>query len=201
MTTQEKLGILQQLFLKGAFVKDAAQGYIVAKQFNLTIDPQILSIASQCWAEQYRSEKGIDAIVGLPDAGARLVPLLATMLHIPQILPSKRSVITPGAWENVVSFSNASFTTGLQAVASHIGFVEKGMRVLVIDDVIAHGNTAIAAIKALQKAGVEVVGMQVLFEKVWQGGSELIKKETGITPFSLIRIQEIQPNSTIILAE
>lgn len=200
MTTSEKIEILQQQFLKGAYVKDAAQGYVVAKEFNLTIDPQLLTIASQCWAEQFRNTHNIDAIVGLPDAGARLVPVVGSMLHIPHILPSKRAAVVPGAWENVVSFSNASFTTGQQGVSSHIGFVEPGMRVLVLDDVIAHGNTAIAAIQALKAAGAEVAGMQVLFEKVWQGGSKKIAQETGITPFSLIRIEEIQPDGSIILA-
>jgi xanthine phosphoribosyltransferase len=190
MTTDQKIEILKQQFLQGAYVKDAAQGYVVAKEFNLTIDPQLLTIASQCWAEQFRNTHNIDAIVGLPDAGARLVPVVGTMLHIPHILPSKRALVVPGAWENVVSFSNASFTTGQQAVSSHIGF----------DDVIAHGTTAIAAIQALQAAGAEVAGMQVLFEKVWQGGAKKIQAETGITPFSLIRIQEIQHDGKIVLA-
>ncbi|HEX7018106.1 MAG TPA: phosphoribosyltransferase family protein, partial [Patescibacteria group bacterium] len=101
--------------------------------------------------------------------------------------------------ENVVSFSNASFTMNSEEVRSHIGFVEAGMKVLLVDDVIAHGTTAVTAINALQAAGIEVVGLAVLFDKAWQGGRERIKKETGIEPFSLISIQEITPEGEIRL--
>lgn len=196
MKPQDHQLILREFFLKSAFVKDAKSGYIVAKPFNLCIDADILEIASRCWAHHYRKEN-IDAIVGLPDAGARLVSLLSNMLGIPTILPAKRSAIVPGGWEDVVSYENDSFTTGQKGVKSHIGFVQKGKRVLVIDDVVAHGDTAVAGLKALQDAGVEVVGMGVLFDKAWQGGLEHVEKETGIKVFSLIRLQTISPEGTI----
>ncbi len=196
MKPQDHITILKKLFLKTSVVKDAKSGYIVAKPFNLCIDSDVLEIASRCWASQYR-KVDIDAIVGLPDAGARLVSLLANMLGISVILPAKRSTILPGAWENVVTYQNDSFTTGQKGIQSHIGFVQKGRRVLVIDDVIARGDTAIAAIKALQANGVIVVGLGVLFDKLWENGAKQIKKETGVDTFSLISIQNISPKGEI----
>lgn len=199
MTTQDKLDFLKQKFLADAFVKDAAKGYIVVKSFNIVIDPDVLEFASRCWAERFHTRTDIDAVVGLPDAGSRLVSVLANMLRIPKILPSKRTIQIPSAWENSVSFSNTSFTTNQDDVISHIGFVQAGMRVLVIDDVVAHGSTAIAAIKALQARRVEVVGLAVLFDKVWQHGVEQIKAETGVETVSLIRIQDIDARGQITL--
>src|SRR5258708_17088446 len=108
MTTLDKLEFLKQKFLQYAFVKDAAKGYIVAKEFNIVIDPDILEFASLCWAEHYHHDTHIDAIVGLPDAGARLISILAQKLQVKHILPSKRSVKVPGVWEDVVSYTNAS---------------------------------------------------------------------------------------------
>ncbi|HEX7018350.1 MAG TPA: hypothetical protein VF209_05600, partial [Patescibacteria group bacterium] len=90
MTIQDKLEFLQQKFLQTAYVKDAKKGYIVVKEFNLTIDPDVLEFASRCWAEKYHDVRDIDAIVGLPDAGARLVSVLGEMLRVQHILPSKR---------------------------------------------------------------------------------------------------------------
>src|SRR3989344_6734439 len=155
MNPQDHLAILKNLFLQHSVVKDVKTGYVVAKPFNLCIDSDILEIASRCWSNHYR-QVNIDAIVGLPDAGARLVSLLANMLSISVILPAKRASVVPGSWDEIVSYSNDSFTTGQTNVQSHIGFVKPGTKVLVIDDVVAHGETAIAAIKALQAKGVEV---------------------------------------------
>jgi xanthine phosphoribosyltransferase len=137
--------------------------------------------------------------VGLPDAGARLVSVLAEKLRVKSILPSKRTTSLPGAWEDVVSYTNKSFTTGQEDVRSYIGFVKTGMKVLVVDDVVAHGETAVAAIKALQEIGVEVVGLATLFDKVWQQGVERIQKDTGVKTFSLIRIKEITTDGQIQL--
>jgi len=199
MTTQDKLVFLKQKFLQSAFVKDAAKGYISVKSFNLAIDPDVLEFASRCWAEHYHHDTNIDAIVGLPDAGSRLVSVVGEMLRVDSILPSKRTTVVPGSWEDVVSYSNKSFTMGQDDILSHIGFVKKGMRILLVDDVIAHGNTAMAAIKALQEAGVEIVGLCVLFDKAWQGGVRQIQEKTGVEAFSLINIQEITPQGEIIL--
>lgn len=199
MTINDKVTFLKQRFLDTAFVKDAEKGYVVVKEFNLAIDPDVLQFASRCWAEKYHLRKDIDAIVGLPDAGARLVSVLADMMRIPQILPSKRVPTPPGAWQDVVSFSNSSFTTDQDDVVSHIGFVKTGMKVLVVDDVVAHGTTAVTALKALQEAGAEVVGLAVLFDKAWQGGVERVKKETGIETYSLISIEDIASDGTITL--
>ncbi len=200
MTTDAKLLFLRQKFLECAFVKDIEKGYVVVKEFNLSIDPDVLEFASRCWAEKYHHDTHIDAIVGLPDAGSRLVSVLGEMLRVTTILPSKRSSVIPGAWEDVISYSNRSFTTGRDDIQSHIGFIKKGMRVLLVDDVVAHGNTAVAAIKALQDAGVEVVGLAVLFEKVWQKGTEIVKDETGVEVFSLIRIEEITAEGKLKLS-
>ncbi len=199
MTTIDKLSFLHQKFLQTVKVRDVKSGYIVAEEFNLQIDPDILELASRCWAEHYHHDTYIDAIVGLPDAGARLVSVLGQMLRVKHILPSKRSDVIPGAWHDVVTYSNRSFTTGRDDVMSHIGFVKKGMRVLLVDDVVAHGSTAIAAIRALQKAGVEVVGLAVLFDKMWQNGVEHIQKETSVEAFSLIRVQQIAEDGEISL--
>lgn len=199
MTTDQKRSLLQQLFLQSAFVKDAEKGYVVVEKFNLAIDPDILDLASRCWADLFREYRDIDAVVGLPDAGARLAPLLAEKIHAHAILPSKRVPHPPGAWKDIVTYSNSSFTTNQDEVVSHIGFVRSGMKVLVVDDVVAHGNTAVAALTALQKAGVEVIGLAVLFDKVWQKGTQRIFQETGVKVSSLISIEQITTQGDLVL--
>ncbi|MBW7955837.1 hypothetical protein H3C66_03835 [Patescibacteria group bacterium] len=199
MTTDQKRNLLKQLFLQSAFVKDAQKGYVVVESFNLAIDPDVLDLASRCWADLFQEHKNIDAVVGLPDAGARLAPLLAEKLHAHAILPSKRVPHPPGAWKDVISYSNVSFTTNQDEVRSHIGFVKPGMKVLLVDDVVAHGNTAVAAIQALLKAGVEVVGLAVLFDKTWQNGTQRVLEETGVHVSSLISIKKINERGELLI--
>lgn len=199
MKSSNTSAILQKEFLSIAKVQNREKGYIAAEPFNLALDPDLLSLVSRCWAEKYVEQPRIDAIVGLPDAGSRLVSVVADMLRVKKILPSKRTETAPSAWKSVISFSNGSFTTGKEDVISQIGFIEPGMRMLVVDDVVAHGTTAISALKAMQAQGVEIAGLAVIFDKVWQGGVAAIEQETGVPVYSLIRIQEITQNDEIIL--
>jgi len=198
MTNFDKQDILKQRFLEVAEIVNLEKGYIKVVDFNLALDPDIIDLASKIWAEQYQHRTDIEAIVGLPDAGSRLVSIVADKIRIPRILPSKRVEEPPAAWEDTVSFVNSSFTQGKDLV-SQIGFVKPGKNILLVDDVVAHGSTAIAAISALQQAGVKVVGLMVLFDKVWQGGVAEIEKETGVPVFSIVRVAELTPEGTIRL--
>lgn len=201
MNASNSLSILRREFKNLSQVQDIEKGYIKATPFNLALDPDLLSLVSRCWAEHYIEEPRIEAIVGLPDAGSRLVSMVADMLRVKKILPSKRTITAPGSWESVVTFKNSSFTTDQDEVVSQIGFVKPGMRLLLVDDVVAHGTTAIAAIKALQAKKAEIVGLAIIFDKVWQKGVEQIQQETGVPVFSLMRIESISKTGEIILQE
>ncbi len=57
------------------------------------------------------------------------------------------------------------------------GFLEKGKKVLVIEDLISTGKSSINAVKALQEAEVEVLGMYAIFSYGFPQASDLFKKE------------------------
>lgn len=194
-----KIEQLKKIFLEQSRVTNIEKGYIVAEHFNITIKTTILKLLAEVWADEYRDEK-IDAIVGLPQAGTALATALALELGAETILPTRKYAL-PGSWQNVVTYHADSFTNGVDRVPSYLGGIISDENILMVDDVAAHGTTGVAAIKALQKAGVNVVGLAVIFDKIWQGGVERIQEETGVPVHSLIRISEITSDGQIKLLE
>jgi adenine phosphoribosyltransferase len=59
---------------------------------------------------------------------------------------------------------------GVNELQVHSDAVEPGQKVLIVDDVLATGGTAAAAVRLIRKLGGEVVGVQVLIELKDLGG-------------------------------
>jgi adenine phosphoribosyltransferase len=73
---------------------------------------------------------------------------------------------------------------GLDSLEVHTDAVFEGERVLLVDDVIATGGTAAAAIALLRNVGAEVVAFSVFIELVFLGGAEKID---GVPIHALLR--------------
>jgi adenine phosphoribosyltransferase len=63
---------------------------------------------------------------------------------------------------------------GTDTVEMHVDTVEKGQRVLIVDDLIATGGTAAAAVKLAREAGGEVIGCSFLIELSALAGRDLL---------------------------
>jgi len=61
---------------------------------------------------------------------------------------------------------------GEDAIEMHVDTVAAGQRVLVVDDLVATGGTAAAAVRLVRDAGAEVVGCAFLVELQDLGGAE-----------------------------
>lgn len=77
---------------------------------------------------------------------------------------------------------------GDDAVEIHIDAIAAGDKVLVIDDLIATGGTAEAAIKLLRRAGAEVVGAAFLVDLPDLGGADRVRA-MGVQVSSLVAFE------------
>jgi len=64
---------------------------------------------------------------------------------------------------------------GQEAIEIHEDAIRKGQRVLLVDDLLATGGTALAASKLIQELGGEVVGMAFIVELAYLNGRSKLK--------------------------
>ena len=76
--------------------------------------------------------------------------------------------------------------------------IEKGNRVVIIDDIISTGGTMIGIIDTVKKIGAEIVDIIVLAEKIEYGGVQRIFTETGISVNTLIKISVAGKTSKVL---
>ncbi|MDO5729090.1 MAG: adenine phosphoribosyltransferase [Actinomycetaceae bacterium] len=118
-------------------------------------------------AQHYRGR--VDAIAGLESRGFILAAPLATALGIGMITVRKAGKL-PGPVIGV----DYELEYGQARMELRPDSVEKGSRVLIIDDVLATGGTAAAAVKLIEQCEAEVVAVAVLLElEALQGRTKL----------------------------
>jgi adenine phosphoribosyltransferase len=79
--------------------------------------------------------------------------------------------------------------------------VEKGDQVILVDDMISTGGTMLALIEAVLQAGASIVDIVCVAEKVEYQGVERVKKGSGYSVKTLLKISVSGKRSKVILPE
>jgi xanthine phosphoribosyltransferase len=198
-TNRIKEECLRRVFLEEATVTNIEKGYVSVPFVNQLINLELQSLASDLIAFRYRGS-GISKVVMVPNSGNPLATTVAERLGTPLAIGRKGKAI-PGSWSNpiVVTESAKSFTTGEKSQFVFNG-LERGDKVLVVDDVIAHGDTSCLILEEFEKKGVDVVGLSVYFAKLFQPGVQRVKEERGIDPFYVVGIERLNEDGSISLS-
>ena len=77
---------------------------------------------------------------------------------------------------------------GTDRLAMHVDAVAPGARVLIIDDLIATGGTALAAVRLVRRVGGMVVGARFLIDLPALGGAEALRAD-GVEAISLMEFE------------
>lgn len=116
----------------------------------------------------------IDAVVAIESRGFIFGMLLAHKLKVPFVAVRKEGKL-PGA--TIAHSYNLEY--GSATVEIHKGSIKKGWNVLVHDDLLATGGTAVAASELIIKEGGKVAAYSFLVELKFLNGSSHLKKFTN----------------------
>lgn len=120
-------------------------------------------------AEEARTRRA-ELIVGIESRGFILGGAAAALLEMP-FAPARKPGKLP--WETIRETYALEY--GTDALEMHRDAVRSGQAVLIVDDLLATGGTAAAAVRLAEKLGGRVVGLAFVVELSFLGGREKLK--------------------------
>ena len=112
----------------------------------------------------------IDKVAGLEARGFILGGAVAHQLSVGFVPVRKK-----GKLPHTVIGEDYDLEYGKDRVEIHIDALEKGERVLLVDDLIATGGTAMAGINLLERAGAKVIGCSFVIDLPELGGADKLR--------------------------
>lgn len=131
-------------------------------------DGRAFSTLIDALADPFRGQ-GVSKVAGIEARGFTLATPVADRLGA-GFIPVRK----PGKLPFQTVREDYTLEYGTDALEVHVDAVYPGERVLLVDDVIATGGTAAAAIRLLRGIGAEVVGFSVFIELAFLGGIDML---------------------------
>ncbi|MEK6833728.1 MAG: adenine phosphoribosyltransferase [Nanoarchaeota archaeon] len=159
------------------------QGILFRDITPLLQDKESLRRFTDIFYERYKDTK-IDMIAGIESRGFILAGILAQRLNTGLVLIRK-----PGKLPYETIKQEYSLEYGTDTVEMHKDSVKLGQKVLLVDDLIATGGTALASCNLIKKLGGQIVDCAFIIELEELGGVEKLKKENN-TSFTIMKFKE-----------
>jgi len=152
----------------GHYIRDVpdfpVNGILFKDITPLLADPCALRSAVDGLVEQYR-DAGVELIAAIESRGFLFGAPMAYQLDC-GLVPIRK----PGKLPHETISVEYSLEYGTNTLEMHRDAIAPGQRVLVVDDLLATGGSARAAIELVERAGGDVVGACFLIELVALGG-------------------------------
>ncbi len=126
---------------------------------TLLKDPHALRMTVDRFAWLFTRQPRIDKVAAIESRGFMFGPSLAYSLNA-GFVPVRK----PGKLPARAVQQSYDLEYGTDRVEMHADALEPGERVLIVDDVIATGGTALAAAKLVESLGAEVVALGFIIE-------------------------------------
>jgi adenine phosphoribosyltransferase len=138
---------------------------------TLLRDAQGFKLAIDAMAEPYH-DKGISLVVGIESRGFILGAAVADRIGAGFVLVRK-----VGKLPSATIKSSYSLEYGTDSLEMHKDAIEPGQRVLIVDDLLATGGTAAAAVSLVKQLGGKVEGLAFLIELLELKGRDKLPGE------------------------
>jgi adenine phosphoribosyltransferase len=161
MSIKSKIRTIENYPIDGVMFRDIT---------TLLQDPEGLRESIDQLVNRYKDLK-IDKIVAIEARGFILGAPLAYLLNIGLVLIRK-----PGKLPSETINQEYKLEYGSDMVEIHIDAIKKGEKVLIVDDLIATGGTAEAAVRLIQKVQGEIVECCFIIDLPDLGGSKKLEK-------------------------
>ncbi len=145
-------------------------------------DSQGLKAAIARLAEPYRTEP-VDAVAGIEARGFILGGAVADRLGC-GFVPIRKKGKLP--WKTIGQEYTLEY--GVDTIEIHEDAIKPGQRILIVDDLIATGGTAEAAVKLVRRSGGEVLGAAFVIDLPEIGGAKLLR-DLGIAVHTLMAFE------------
>lgn len=130
---------------------------------------------------QYQTT-GVDMVVGIESRGFIFGIPLAYNLGV-GFVPVRK----PGKLPAATIAESYALEYGTNTLEVHVDAIEKGQKVLIVDDLLATGGTAKATCSLVEKLGGQVVGLAFAIELNFLNGRDTLK---GYNVYSLLQYNE-----------
>lgn len=145
-------------------------------------DAQGFKAAVGRMAEPYRT-RPVDAVAGIEARGFILGGAVADRLGC-GFIPIRKKGKLP--WKTIGQEYTLEY--GVDIIEIHEDAIEKGERILIVDDLIATGGTAEAAAKLIRRSGGEIVGATFVIDLPDLGGAKRLDA-LGVASHALIAFE------------
>lgn len=145
-------------------IPDFPQPGVVFKDITpLLADPAAFAAVIADMAQRHAG--GIDLVAGIEARGFVLGAALAHAMGV-GFIPVRKAGKLPGRTAAI----SYDLEYGSATIEVHADDIAHGARVLLVDDVLATGGTALAAWQLLESVGASVVGLEVVINLAFLGG-------------------------------
>ena len=155
------------------------------------LDPSVLTAVVELIEDAVKWDS-IDLVLGIEAMGLPLTSPLSMRNNRPQVVVRKRSYGLEG--ELAIDQS-----TGYSKGSMFLNDINKGERILIVDDVLSTGGTLDAIIQGVESLGAVIVSVVVVVEK-GLGLAQLQEKHPHIEISSIVRL-EMDEGRVVLLDE